>query len=199
MGDLVRMKTDSNEVLKRGKKLAYKYSGKYEVVEVLRGGWTYRLKPLGWKGGVKIRHFNDLKDVLRLNRDTDVDSSDDESLVTGSTKPVVQSGTLGKESISVKTDLKKDSPKGVKRGAHKSVKKEVSPQLELRRSSRQRSNPKRLVISDMKAKKYDEVQESVTEVSSEDEVESSHSSYKSFHSVNSEEVESIGEDSPVGY
>jgi hypothetical protein len=51
----------------------------------------------------------------------------------------------------------------------------------------------------MKAKKYDEVQESVTEVSSEDEVESSHSSYKSFHSVNSEEVESIGEDSPVGY
>ncbi len=66
----------------------------------------------------------------------------------------------------------------------------------LRRSSRIRSNPKRLVISDMKAKKYDEVQESVTEVSSDDEGESG-SSLESFHSVVSEGSESMEEDLPL--
>ena len=74
VGDLVRMKTDANEVKKKGKKLAYRYSGKYKVVEVLTGGWTYKLQPSGWKGRTKIRHFNDLKDAGRQNIVSEVSS-----------------------------------------------------------------------------------------------------------------------------
>ena len=35
------MKLDSAEILKRGKKMAFRYSEKLEVIEVLKGGWTY--------------------------------------------------------------------------------------------------------------------------------------------------------------
>ena len=47
VGDVVRVKLDTYEVTKKGKKLARKYSGKYRVIEVLGGGWTYKLTPQG--------------------------------------------------------------------------------------------------------------------------------------------------------
>ena len=40
---IIRVKTDSDEVNKKGKKLAHRYTGKYEVVKILSGGWSYRL------------------------------------------------------------------------------------------------------------------------------------------------------------
>ena len=78
VGDLVRIKLDSYELKKKGKKMARKYSGKYKVTKILKGGWTYLLEPCGWKGRMKTRHFNSLKDAERLtptvnNSDSDMD------------------------------------------------------------------------------------------------------------------------------
>ena len=78
VGDLVRIKLDANEIKKRGKKLAKVYSEKYMVYEVIGGGWTYRLKPYGKQGRMKVRHFNDLKDAII--RGTEIESSDEEVL-----------------------------------------------------------------------------------------------------------------------
>ena len=54
VGDLVRIKLDSNEIKRWGKKLAKVYSEKYMVYEVIGGGWTYRLKPHGRRGRNKV-------------------------------------------------------------------------------------------------------------------------------------------------
>ena len=78
VGDLVKIKLDSNEIKKRGKKLAKRYSEKYMVIEVIGGGWTYRLKPYGRRGRNKIRHFNDLKDATIRRKE--MESSDGEVL-----------------------------------------------------------------------------------------------------------------------
>ena len=76
VGDLVRIKLDSNEIKKRGKKLAKRYSEKYMVIEVIGGGWIY--KPYGRWGRNKIRHFNDLKDATIRRKE--MKSSDGEVL-----------------------------------------------------------------------------------------------------------------------
>ena len=60
MGNLVRIKLDSNEIKKRGKKMAKVYSKRYMVYEVIGGGWTYKLRPHEMRGMNKIRHFKDL-------------------------------------------------------------------------------------------------------------------------------------------
>ena len=78
VSDLVRIKLVSNEIKRRGKKLAKVYSEKYMVYEVIGGGWTYRLKPHGRRGRNKVRHFNDLKDATILS--TEMESSDEEVL-----------------------------------------------------------------------------------------------------------------------
>ena len=78
VGDLVRIKLDSNEIKRPGKKLAKVYSKRYMVYEVIGGGWTYRLKPHGRRGKNKVRHFNDLKDATI--RSTEMESSDEEVL-----------------------------------------------------------------------------------------------------------------------
>ena len=154
VGDVVRMKLDSAEILKRGKKMAYRYSGKLEVIDVLKGGWTYRLKPLGWKGREKIRHYNDLKDVLQHS--DQAHSSEDENVV--SRKPAPQS--LNMKQITKDSD----STDAI---AHRGQDGQLPRNGELRRSSRQRSAPNRLVITDMRAKKYEEKTDIVEE--SEDE------------------------------
>ena len=77
VGDLVRIKLDSYEIKKKGKKMAAKYSGKYRVIKVLGEGWTYGLEPVGWKGRRKERHFNDLKDAGRLVQHGSDESDDD--------------------------------------------------------------------------------------------------------------------------
>ena len=48
------------------------------VYEVIGGGWTYRLKPLGRRGRNKVRHFNDLKNATI--RSTEMESSNEEVL-----------------------------------------------------------------------------------------------------------------------
>ena len=78
VGDLVRIKLDSNDIKRRGKKLAKVYSKKYMVYEVIGGGWTYSLKPHGRRGRNKVRHFNGLKDATI--RSTEMENSDEEVL-----------------------------------------------------------------------------------------------------------------------
>ena len=75
---MVRIKFDSNEIKKRGKKMAKVYSEKYMVYEVIGGGWTYKLKPHGRRGRNKIRHFNDLKDANIRRKE--MESSDEKVL-----------------------------------------------------------------------------------------------------------------------
>ena len=63
VGDLVRLRLTPAERSRRGGKLAPVLSSLYKVIEVLRGGWTYRVSRLsgvGRKSDVKIRHYNDL-------------------------------------------------------------------------------------------------------------------------------------------
>ena len=66
LGDVVRIKLGAAEVLKRGKKLARRYSACYKVIKVVAGGWTYELQTHGWKGRNKTRHFNDLRGAKDL-------------------------------------------------------------------------------------------------------------------------------------
>ena len=78
VGDLVRIKLDSNEIKKRGKNMAKVYSERYMVYKVIGGGWTYKLKPHRRRGRNKIRHFNDLKDANIRRKE--MESSDEEVL-----------------------------------------------------------------------------------------------------------------------
>ena len=182
VGDVVRMKLDSAEILKRGKKMAFRYSGKLEVVEVLKGGWTYRLKPFGWKGREKTRHYNDLKDVSRHNNQ--VWSSDEENGV------VKNPASLRERSLSSDVNQTTDNHGTTEAPRHHDQDLQAHRATDLRRSSRQRSVPKRLVISDMRSKKYEEIADIIEEPSSEDEegntCASSHGSYQSEGSVGRE-------------
>ena len=110
VGDLVRMKLDSYEVKKKGKKMARKYSGKYKVIKILTGGWTYLLEPCGWKGRVKTRHFNSLKDAERRSLGNDNSCSDEEDPQDA----VTETQTNNKERR-IQTGKHKSSPaKGMK-------------------------------------------------------------------------------------
>ena len=67
VGDEVRIKLSTAERGKQGgKKMAPLYSDGYVVREVLGQGWTYSLEPLNGHGAVKMRHFNELKELRRL-------------------------------------------------------------------------------------------------------------------------------------
>lgn len=181
VGDVVRMKLDSAEILKRGKKMAFKYSGKLEVIQVLTGGWTYRLKPIGWKAREKVRHFNDLKDVAR-GSDGSGSSNDEE--------PEERKQKSGFVKV---PDL---SP--VKSPNNDIVDSEPEP-LEtpgLRRSSRQRSAPNRLMIKDTRSKTYADVVGMPEEISSEVEYDNSSStSCSSYQSLGDVSGRSNDEDS----
>ena len=60
-GDLVRLLVSVSDRGKQGgKKLAPLFSKVYVITEVLKGGWTFRLKPYNRKGREKVRHFNEL-------------------------------------------------------------------------------------------------------------------------------------------
>ena len=185
VGDLVRMKLDSAEVLKRGKKMAFRYSGIFKVVEVLSKGWTYRLKPVGWKGREKVRHFNDLKDVKRGST-----NSDSESSVGGFVEPHKQKKKVDVSGVRPEPTTRTTAPE---KRAHDRREPQVAPDP-LRRSGRNRRNPERLMVTDMKAKKYDDVREIITEISSEDE-QQSEGTHDSFCSVGSEVDESSEVDS----
>ena len=66
-GDKVRIKLSVAERgLRGGKKMAPLYSDCYKVKEVLGAGWTYILTPENGIGKEKARHFDSLKEVLRV-------------------------------------------------------------------------------------------------------------------------------------
>ncbi len=175
--DVVRIKLDSAEVIKRGKKLAYKYSGKYRVVEVLPSGWTYRLVPHGWKGREKVRHFNDLKDVWRRSNESHSDSSGDDGEVVSHKK------SNQEEAKRAQTAEKAPAKETTKQLPQKNTGNSGPlPTPSVRRSTRTRRNPERLTVTDMKAKRYDEVRKVIAEVSSDEEHQSD-SSHDSLSSI----------------
>jgi len=68
----VRIKLSTSERGKQGgKKMAPLYSDGYAVKEVLGQGWTYMLQPLNGHGAVKMRHFNELKELRRYPEQED--------------------------------------------------------------------------------------------------------------------------------
>jgi transposase InsO family protein len=72
VGDEVRIKLSTSERGKQGgKKMAPLYSDGYAVKEVLGQGWTYMLQPLNGHGAVKMRHFNELKELRRYPEQED--------------------------------------------------------------------------------------------------------------------------------
>ncbi|XP_043207685.1 uncharacterized protein LOC122373556 [Amphibalanus amphitrite] len=63
VGDAVRLRLTHAERSRKGGKMSPVLSQLYKVVEVLRGGWTYRVSRLFGTGkgtDIKIRHYNDL-------------------------------------------------------------------------------------------------------------------------------------------
>ena len=149
VGDLVRVKLDTYEV---GKKLARKYSGKYRVIEVLGGGWTYKLTPQGWKGRDKVRHFNELKDAGRQTAMLDEETESDDEVQRQEIEEVIYSGNL--DVAPTKKDIisRSDQSEQVK----EFVLEEVSEQPTLRRSKREKRPPQRLQLDLGKTKWYSE-------------------------------------------
>ena len=175
VGDLVRIKLDSNEIKKRGKKLAKRYSEKYMVIEVIGGGWTYRLKPYGRRGRNKIRHFNDLKDVTM--RSKEMESSDGEVLAEMESK-TQSSGYEGRkqkltEERGNSKNQKTDNPKKSQNGESRcqSDKQDIA----LRRSTRKRTTTKRLQLNVVPGKRYAEKEVEIMPENEQSESESNHS------------------------
>lgn len=168
LGDLVRVKLDSYEVLKKGKKLARKYSGKYKVTEVFKGGWTYRLTPVGWKGREKIRHFNELKDAgKRKVKEIDTES-DDEDERKRSGEAV---GSTGNKPMESGKSLQDTGSKKIGQTSSDALDNAL-PQLP-RRSGRERRPPQRLQLEMGKSKWYQETCHSIPEETSPSESEES--------------------------
>ena len=159
VGDIVRMKMDSAEVKKMGKKMAHRFSGKYQVVEILGHGWTFRLQPLGWKGRMKERHFNELKEVRRVVRSDTSDSDEEYRQEKGNHQEVeiYPDAATTEEYID-----RNDAPLTLDPSNQVEAKTEEDPCPPLRRSSRAKAPPKRLVMS-YHTKKYDDCREALSE------------------------------------
>ena len=186
VGDLVRVKLDSYEVLKKGKKLARKYSGKYRVVEVFKGGWTYRLIPLGWKGRIKIRHFNELKDAGE--RQMEEENSDSEAeFGSEARKPKRRKDNPSEIKTPVLTvDLEESKSSPVVEKALEKTRGVV-----VRRSGRERRPPQRLEMGE--GKRYKEYCCVIPEESSPSECEESFDLDSERSDVETSEGEKEGE------
>ena len=192
--DLVRIKLDSNEIKRRGKKFAKVYSQKYMVYEVIGGGWTYRLKPHGRRGRNKVRHFNDLKDATI--RSTEMESSDEEVLAEILRIPP-PSGHEGKKQEFTRErgngeNQKTDNPKKIQGEEPRcqSDKRDTA----LRRSTRKRTTTKRLQLSAVPGKRYAEKEVEIIPEKEDSESGSDHSfvtvGENSFDEVSSDGNES---------
>ena len=156
VGDLVRIKLDSNEIKKRGKKMVKVYFERYMVYEVIGVGWTYKLRPNERCGRNKIRHFNDLKGA-NIRR-TEMESSDEEVLYE------IERTTphSGHEDRKQKLTQKRGNSKNQKTDNPKNSQSEESrcqsdkEETALRRSTRKRSTTKRLQLNVVPGKRYAE-------------------------------------------
>ena len=190
VGDLVRIKLDANEIKKRGKKLAKVYSEKYMVYEVIGDGWTYRLKPYGRQGRMKVRHFNDLKDATI--RGTEIESSDEEVLANIKRR-ISTSRHKGKRQKSTQEPGNNKS-KGMDK---KSQKEESEGQSDkqgtaLRRSTRKRTTTKRLQLNAVPGMRYAEKE---VEIIPEDSESESNQSFVTVGENSCVEVSTEGDES----
>ena len=111
VGDAVRLRLTPAERSRNGGKMSPVLSPIYKVVEVLRGGWTYRVSRLRGAGrgaDVKVRHYNDLvrptarpDEAPRLESDAESSPSadgDSESAPDGGDGDVDESASDGGDS-----------------------------------------------------------------------------------------------------
>jgi hypothetical protein len=78
LGDHVRYKLNADTRSQRGGKISPRYSDVYEIAEVKANEFTYLIKPVGSsRGQQKIRHFNDLKTVERVDQSGDMEGMED--------------------------------------------------------------------------------------------------------------------------
>ena len=156
VGDLVRIKLDSNEIKKRGKKLAKRYSEKYMVIEVIGGGWTYRLSLMVDGAGIKSVISTTSKTATMRRKD--MESSDGEVLAEMESK-TQSSGHEGRkqkltEERGNSKNQKTDNPKKSQNGESRcqSDKQDIA----LRKSTRKRTTTKRLQLNVVPGKRYAE-------------------------------------------
>ena len=147
-GDKVRIKLSVAERGSRGgKKMAPLYSDCYKVKEVLGAGWTYILTPENGVGKEKARHFDSLKEVLRLG---DMESRESED-------PARQSLEGGENNLA-QTGQVEGQGEIVEGGAALDRIDDILPPLEelpTRRSSRKTCPPSRLQMElDSQRKRY---------------------------------------------
>ena len=165
VGDIVRIKMDAYEVKKMGKKLAHRYSGKYIVSKVLGEGWTYELKPYGWHGRKKTRHFNELKDAGRQTSLRSEESEDEEPprrrRLGGVFRPFPDET---KREISGKATPSRSSPDPVLKRAATPDTRRGTTQMPSTRPKRNTRPPSRLQVGLETNKRYTEICESATDV-----------------------------------
>ena len=165
------------------------------VYEVIRGGWTYRLKPHGRRGRNKVRHFNDLKDATI--RSTEMESSDEEVLAEIVRIPP-PSGHEGKKQEFTRErgnseNQNTDNPK-------KSQGEEPRCQSDkhdtaLRRSTRKRKSTKRLQLSAVPGNAYAEKEVEIIPEKEGSESGSDHSFVTVVGENSFDEVSSEGDES----
>lgn len=152
VGDQVRIKLDSYEVKKRGKKLAFRYSKPHVVTRKLGEGWTYRLSPRDGPGREKTRHFNELKSYCRRDVRAEEDGDTDYDTAPEQFPEVSKDDRTSKRKVPVAVQSERE------RKALPPRKKVLQPPQErkerhidqqdhfVRRSSRTQRKPSRLVL-----------------------------------------------------
>lgn len=145
VGDQVRIKLDSYEVKRRGKKLAFRYSKPHVVTRKLGEGWTYRLSPRDGPGREKTRHFNELKSYCR--RDERLEGVDDTDYDTAP-EQLPEVSSKSKEDIKGKRKVPTAEKKVPQLQPSKEMREGRRDQQDhfVRRSSRVQRKPSRLVL-----------------------------------------------------
>ena len=142
-GDIVRYKLNEDTRNRLGGKISQRYSEPYVVTEVKENGYTYVLRPVDQnsRGREKVRHFNLLKTVSEtVNEEPSL--SKDERLVMEN-----------KEELD-------DTPSRTE--GETLIGEEEPPRVEVRRSTRERKQVKRLQVDGGK-KIYSEEHENLNE------------------------------------
>ena len=176
VGDQVRIKLDSYEVKKRGKKLAFRYSKPHVVTRKLGEGWTYRLSPRDGPGREKTRHFNELKSYCRRDVRAEEDGDTDYDTAPEQFPEVSKDDRTSKRKVPVAVQSERE------RKALPPRKKVLQPPQErkerhidqqdhfVRRSSRTQRKPSRLVLQSH-TESEDTTQISMSDESEESDVE----------------------------
>ena len=137
------------------------------VYEVIGGGWTYRLKPHGRQGRMKVRHFNDLKDATI--RGSEIESSDEEVFAEIKRRIPTSRHEGKRQELTQEQGNNKSQAMDKKSQREESEGQRDKQGTALRRSTRKRTTTKRLQLNAVTGKRYTEKEVEIIPEDSESE------------------------------